>query len=117
MPKFVKIAPKDEDVLFVAWGKLGRNQDAEKAILVKEGESIEGVVLEMKPSAKYGKILRLKLENQDKPVVITGKSDLNKKLDAGGVAVNDLVRITYTGVVKTQRGNDYYTFELEVAKA
>lgn len=115
MAKFVKIEADDEDVLFACFGKLKGNQNAEKSVLVKEGESIEGVITDIKKSPKYGSIYQLKVDKQDKPVVITGKTDLNKKMATGNVGVNDLVRITYKGITKTQKGNNYYNFDVEVA--
>lgn len=116
MAKFVKIDSNDDDCLFAAFGALGKNQDAEKAILVKEGESIEGVVTEVKKSKKYGSIYTLKVDKEEKPVVITGKTDLNKKMATGNVGVNDLVRITYRGSTKTDNGFDYKNFDVEVAQ-
>jgi len=116
MAKFVKVETNDDDCLFAAFGKLGRNQDAEKSVLVKEGESIEGVVTNIKKSKKYGSIYTLKVKKEDKPVVVTGKTDLNKKMAAGNVGVNDLVRITYKGSSKTENGFDYKNFDVAVAQ-
>lgn len=116
MAKFVKIDAQDEDVLFACFGKLKANQDAEKSILIKEGENIEGVLTDIKTSPKYGNIYQLKVKKLDKPVVITGKQDLNKKMAVGEVKQGDLVRITYDGTSKTQKGNTYYNFTVEVAQ-
>jgi len=116
MAKFVKVNVNDDDCLFAAFGKLGTNQDAKKSVLVKEGESIEGVITEIKKSKKYGSIYTLKVEKEEKPVVVTGKTDLNKKMAAGNAGVNDLVRITYLGTTKTDNGFDYKNFDVEIAQ-
>jgi hypothetical protein len=117
MPKFVKIeAEADDDVLFVCFGALKAGQDAANSILVKESESIEGVITEIKVSPKYGNIYQLQVKKQPKPVLITGKTDLNKKMAAGKIKAGDLVRITFINKTKTTKGNSYYNFDVEVAQ-
>lgn len=122
MPTYVTNETVEEDVLFAVFGKLKPNQDAKKSLLIKEGESVEGVLTEIKDSPKYGKIYRLKVKGQDKPVVITGKSDLRDQMGHGDktaklvAEVNDLVQITFKGKTKTQAGNDYYNFKVGIAK-
>lgn len=125
MPKFVTNEVEDEDVLFATFGKLKPNQDAEKSVLIKEGEAIEGVLTEIKKSTKeYKKIYVLKVKGQDKPVLITGKTDLIKGMGhdpttkAKLVAeVNDIVRIQFDGISKTGKGHNYYNFTVGIAKS
>lgn len=122
MTKFVNIETEDEDVLFATWGQLKANQDKNKSLLVKEGASIEGVVIEISDSPTYTKIYRLKVEGQEKPVVVLGKTDLNNKMGYGTkkasyqVKVNDLIQIVYKGIVKTGKGRPFNQFDVLVAK-
>lgn len=126
MPRFVTNETSDEEILFVAWGKLKANQDPKKSILVKENEYIEGTVSEINDSPTYKKIYRLKVKGQDKPVVVTGTTDLNDKMGYGTkplkngqkpVEVNNLVRITFLGEKKTTKGRGFKSFEVGVARA
>jgi len=122
MTKFVNNVTVEEDVLFAVFGKLKAGQDPKKSYLVKVGESLEGVVTEIKESSKYGRIYTLKKKGEEKPIVVTGKTDLVKKCGHSTakvpkvVAVNDLVQITFVGVTKTTKGNTYYDFSVGVAQ-
>jgi hypothetical protein len=122
MTKFVNQTTEEEDVLFAVFGALKANQDTKKSYLVKVGENVEGVITEIKDSPKYGKIYTLKKKGEEKPIVITGKTDLVKKMGHSTakvpkvVAVNDLVQITFKGVTKTTKGNTYFDFEVGVAQ-
>jgi len=116
MPKFVKIDTQDDDVLYATFGELPPGKDAKKALLIKEGEAIEGVITEMVDSGTYGKIYKLKVDKLDKPVVITGKLNLNSAMIKGEVRAGDLVRITYIGKSKTAKGRFMKKFDLEVSK-
>lgn len=121
--KFVTNKTKEEDVLFVALDKLGKGQTKDKSVILKEGDSIEGVITRIADSPKYKKIYQLDVKEYDKPVVITGKTDLVKNMGhlpntKPGYIVKegDLVRITYLGSTQTQKGNTYYNFEVGVAQ-
>jgi len=122
MVKYVNNTTVEEDVKFVVFGALKPGQDTAKSYLVKTGESLEGVITEIKESSKYGKIYTLKKKGEDKPLIITGKTDLVKKCGHSTakvpkvVAVNDLVQITFVGVTKTAKGNTYYDFQVAVAQ-
>lgn len=118
MTKFTSVTPQQDDVLFVAFGKLNEKHDKKTQYLVKEGETIEGVVLECKDTEKnYKKILKVNAKGVDKPLLILGKTNLVEKLNAGEVKEGDLIRLTFTGIVKTNKGYNCYTFELAVAQA
>lgn len=124
MTKFVNNEAQEDDILFVTFGALKANQDKAKAYLVKAGESIEGIVTSIKDSPKkYKKIYTLKVKGEEKPLIITGKTDLVKKMGHDPtvkvpkvVAVNDLVQITFVGVTKTSNNNNYFNFEVGVAQ-
>ncbi|MFO8022254.1 MAG: hypothetical protein R6U65_07295 [Perlabentimonas sp.] len=109
----------EEDVLFIAWGKQAVKN--EKSYLVNEGETVEGIIDQIKDSTKnYRKIYTLRVKGVDKPIIVTGKTDLNNKLGYGNMAikpvqVNDGVRITFVGKYKTKIGEGY-KFEVAVAR-
>jgi len=54
--------------------------------------------------------------------LILGKTDLRNKMGCGStkvkrvVKVNDIVRITFKSVSKTQKGHVWYSFQVEVAE-
>lgn len=121
-PTFVTNETEDEEILFASFGEIKKNQDPKKSILIKEGESITGVVKEINDSAVYKKTYRLKVDKVKPVVVILGKTDLNNKMGYGTkkanvvVKVNDLVQITFDGMVKTGKGRPFFKFTVGVAK-
>lgn len=121
-PTFEVNETEDEDILFASFGEIKKNQDPKKSILVKEGESLTGVVKAVEDSATYKKIYRLQVEKQDKLVVVLGKTDLNNKMGYGTakakkqVKEGDLIQIKYLGKTKTAKGRPFYTFEVAIAK-
>lgn len=122
MAKFVIQTEEKEDVKFVCFGELKAGQDPKKSYLVKAGEAVEGVVTNVKDSPSYNKIVTLKVKGEEKPLLILGKTDLCNKLGYGDTKVprivkaNDLVRITFVSLTKTQKNHDWYTFIVEVAE-
>jgi len=122
MPKFVSTSP-ETDCLYATFGKLGKGQEADKSYLVKEGEYIQGVVSEIKDSSKYKKIYTLEVKGVEKPVVILGKTDLINQMGHGKeptevvVKEGDLVRVTFINKTTTQKGYDWYNFEVAVAQS
>ncbi len=120
-PTFVTNETEDEEILFASFGQLKKNQDPKKSLLVKEGESLTGVVQEINDSAVYKKIYRLKVAKIVPVIVILGKTDLNNKMGHGTkktgavVKVNDLVQITFDGIVKTGKGRPFYKFTVGIA--
>lgn len=121
-PTFITNETEDEDVLFVSFGEIKPGQDKSKSLLVKEGDNVTGVITNIADSPTYKKIYRLKVEGQEKPVVVLGKTDLNNKMGYGTkkadkqVKVNDLVQITYLGKKKTGKGRPFYQFKVGIAK-
>lgn len=117
MTKFEKV---EEKVRFIAWGK--SNKKDATSVVVAEGESIEGIIDQIKDSTKgYGKIYTLRVKNIEEPVVVTGKTDLNNKLGYGSMAVRpvkvgDAVQITFVGTYSTKLGKGY-KFDVAVARS
>ena len=120
-PTFVTNETEDEEILFASFGAIKKGQDPKKSLLKKEGESLTGVVKEINDSAVYGKIYRLKVDKIEPIVVVLGKTDLNNKMGYGTkkadvvVKVNDLIQITFDGMVKTGKGRPFYKFTVGVA--
>ena len=120
--KFVVNTEAKEDVKFVVFGELKQGQNPEKSYLVKAGEKLEGVVANIKPSKLYGKIYTLKVKGEEKPLLITGKTDLRNKLGHGDTKVpkvvveGDFIQITFVSLSKTNLNHDWYTFEVAVAQ-
>ena len=121
-PTFVTNETEDEEILFAAFGKIKKNQDPKKSLLVKEGQSITGVITKIDDSGLYKKVYRLKVEGQEKVVLVLGTEDLNDKMGYGTkkvshvAKVNDLVRITFDGMKQTNKGRPYYQFTIGIAK-
>lgn len=122
MAKFVNQTTEDEEVLFCQFGDLdGKSKDT--TYLVKEGETIEGLITSVKPSATYKQIFTLKVKGQKKPVLILGKTDLVDKMGHGNLVTDlvaeegDIVRITFVNKTKTQKNFDWYNFEVAISKA
>lgn len=122
MTTFVTNETEDEEILFASFGSIKKGQDPKKSILVKEGDSLVGVVQEINDSAVYKKIYRLKVNKIEPIVVVLGKTDLNNKMGYGTkksdvqVKVNDLIQITFDGMVKTGKGRPFYKFTIGIAK-
>ena len=122
MVKYVTQTEEKEEVKFVSWGEVKPNQDATKSYLVKAGETVEGVVIDIKDSPTYTKIYTLKVKGEELPLLILGKTDLRNKFGHGNtkvkrvVKVNDLVQITFDSVSKTQKGRTWFSFTVKVAE-
>jgi len=121
-PTFVTNETEDEEILFAAFGKVKKSQDPKKSYLVKAGESLTGVITKIDDSKVYKKIYRLKIEKEERAVVVLGTSDLNDKMGYGDkkvshvAKVNDLVQITFEGMKQTNNGRPYYQFTVGFAK-
>jgi len=110
-----------EEVLFVVFGaeKVKVGQEA-NSYIVKENESLTGLVTEIRDSPTYKKVYQFKLKDQTKPIVVTGKTALNDQMGYGEkvvphvVKVGDTVRLTYLGMHKTGKGKDAYKFKVEI---
>jgi len=119
------------DGIFIAWGE---EKAKPNSYVVKKGESITGIVTRMKDSDSYGKIIELKTKDHDEPFIILGttilmnwlgyiKKDKNKLTWADNMMVkpnvvpvkeNDVIRITFNGMLPTKHGKAAYDFKIEV---
>jgi hypothetical protein len=121
---FVETAPSGT---FVAWGE---EKARENSFVVKQGESLTGMILQIKDSPKYGFILEIKSKQHEDPLIVLGTMSLISKMgfqkNENGVAIpikgkehikeEDVVRITFLGMVPTKRGKQAYDFKVEVDK-
>ena len=124
MPKFVEQTADDEDIAFIVFGKENvKGKDDSKAIIIEKGESFEGLITDIKDSSMWKKVFVLKLKDEERPVILLPKTDLLDKLGHGNLVtdlvadVNDFIRITYEDCAKTQKGRNFYTFKVAIAKA
>jgi len=115
------------DVLFVDWGTLKEGHDAATNIVVKEGKSIEGVVLMIKDHPVFGHIYKIKSKEHEKQILVTGNKALNREMLGEGmkesetkgftpIKVNDEIRITYNGMYQTESGGKGYDLKVAVKR-
>lgn len=91
---------RDEDV----------SDDAE-VIKLEIGDSIEGILLEKKPSDIFGMVYKIKTKESELPKIICGTTILNKRM--GPREVGEEIRILRIADVKTSKGrfaHQYDTF-------
>lgn len=117
MSKFESI---DEDVKFLTFGK-SRVKEEATAYVIEEGQTIQGIITEIKDSETYKKVYRLEVKGVDAPVVVTGKTALNNQLGFGNMAVpqaktGDEIQITWLGMYKTKVGKGY-DIKVKIARA
>ena len=109
--KYHWVKVEDENVDFVLFGrkKLRPDQNKDEVTIINKGESIIGLVGDIKPSTKYGKIYVLINEHYGKNQLVKGTSVLNKKLV--GANIGDMIKIKYLGK-KPSKAGDYHDFEV-----
>lgn len=118
---------------FVAWGE----PKGENSYVVKEKESLEAVVTDIRPNDTYTQIFELKSKATPKTLTALGNTALLRLMGYGTikkgtievandslkdsdpdkvyvVQVGDVVLITYKGKAKTKAGREAYTFDVQV---
>ena len=108
-----------EDIIFVAFGK---ENAKDGSYVVEEGQSLIGTVVSIRDSQTYQKIYTLQVKDVPKPLLITGKRALVEAMGHGTRVVppvkeGDLVKITYLGKIKTNKGKSAYNFKVEVDRS
>ena len=111
----------EEKVKFLTLGKLKSGQNSDTSFVLKEGQTVEGIVTEVKDSEIYKKVYTLKVEGEDCPIVVTGKRDLNEKLGFGKMSITpvktgDKLSITWTGTYKAKNGTGF-KFEVGIKRS
>ena len=116
---------------FVCWGK---EKAKENSYIVERNESVTGMVMQLRDSNAYGKILQIKTKESDEPLIILGTTILvdrlgyekidktlntyekNIRAKEGVIQVkeNDVIRITFKGMLATKRGKAAYDLKVEV---
>jgi len=121
---------------FIAWVKKGKRN----SYIVLEDKPEEFLILNIKPSDKYGYIFELQSKKSEEPLIATGNGNLRRLMgyelqtnekgdfikDQDGVPIlkekqsvklpviiGNKVRITFLGMVKGKRGESY-TYKIEV---
>lgn len=110
---------------FVCWGK---KKAKENSFVVEEGKSVTGMVVNIKTSKKYGKILEIKSKDDEDNLIILGTKvllgQMGFKQDKDGKVIEidgvdpikegEVIRISFNGMIPTDKGNDAYDLKLEV---
>lgn len=110
---------------FIAWGK----PKGESSYVIKEKESIEAIVTDVRENNTYKWIFELKSKVTPKTLTMLGNTAMCRLLgyspdnlelpdgDPGklySVQIGDKLLITYKGMVKTKAGRSAYTFDVQV---
>jgi len=110
---------------FVAWGE----PKGDNSHVVKEKESLEAIVTDIRENDTYKRIFELKSKDTPKTLTALGNTALvrlmgytpeNLELKDSDpdkvyvVQVGDKVLITYKGKAKTKAGRQAYTFDVQV---
>lgn len=118
---------------FVAWGE----PKGDNSYVVKEKESLEAVVTDVRPNDTYKQIFELKSKATPKTLTALGNTALCRLMGYGTVKkgtvevandslndsdpdkiyvvqIGDKLLITYKGKVKTKAGRLAYTFDVQV---
>ena len=122
---------------FIAWGI---KKAKENSYVVKQDKPEEFLVLNIKPSDKYGYIFEFQSKKCEEPLIAPGNGNLRRLMgyelqtndkgdfvkDADGipllkekqsvktpVQISDKVRITFLGMAKGKRGESY-TYKIEL---
>jgi len=115
----------ETDVMFVDYGKLKEGHDKSVTHVLKEGENLEGLILEIRQHEKFGHTYRVKAKGIEKQILLMGNKNLNKEMLGIGlndeqlanfipVVEGDKVKITYNGTYPTEKGNPGYSITVEV---
>ena len=88
----------------------GQDEDVEFQKFENIGDNIRGELIDVKPSETYGKIFTIKAAQADKPCIIVGKMDLNRKMDE--VPIGCLVKIEYVKDIETTKGKKMKIFKV-----
>jgi len=73
-----------------------------------EDDTFEGVLVEVKPSEKYGAVYTFEADGEQH--IIVGKMDLNRKLQK--VKIGTLVKIVLSKLTKTEKKNTMKIFQV-----
>ena len=96
------------------WVKDEDTSDDAEVVKLEIGESIEGILLEKKPSDTFGFVYKIQTKAKELPQIICGTVILNKKM--AGKEVGSEVLIERVNDVKTSKGrfaHDFVTFHLD----
>lgn len=93
------------------WIKDSDDQYEDDADVVKleVGESIEGILVEKKPSGLFGHVYKIKVKNDDRYKIICGTTVLNTKM--ANKEEGDEILIERVKDAKNQAGRSYQVYE------
>ena len=85
------------------------SDDAE-VLKLEIGESIEGVLLEKKPSDTFGFVYKIKTKERELPQIVCGTTILNRKMEGKEAGVEVLIERVKD--VKTSKGRWLHDFKV-----
>ncbi len=88
----------------------GTDEDVQFAKFENLNDKIKGELVESRHSDTYGKIFTLRVKEEDKPYILIGKIDLNKKMNE--VPIGCLVEIEYVKDVDIGKGKKMKIFKV-----
>ena len=96
-------------VKFVNWGKLKNKEDEDVVIVVKQGESIQGIIENMTEEFEDNEVsqvkYRLKVKGVEDPVLIWSNAAILRQHKTLKPKEGEEVRFTYTKDYPTKAGN------------
>ena len=111
---------QEENVQFVAFGKA---KVKENSYLVDKGETLEGIIENIKDSVRgYKKIYTIRKKGVEPSLIVLGSVALNNQMGYGNsatvpVVAGDEVKIKFLGMKDTTNGKSMYTYEVQVKRA
>ena len=100
---------EDSNVKFVCWGEKKDKLDEDDCIVVKQGESLEGIILSISEnrdandeveSYKY----RLKVKDEEKEVLLWSNAAIKRQQYSLNLVEGEEIRLTYEGDYKAKNG-------------
>jgi len=110
---------EEKNIKILCWGKLKDGVDKNDAVVVKEGESIEGVLSQITPvkdedeevsQYKY----RLKMKDEKKEVVIWSNASIFRQHENLKLKEGEHIRFTYDGQYSTSFGGKGFRVRVAV---
>lgn len=98
----------ERDIKFLSWEKLGDGQTLDDTLVVKKGESVEGIITRIEEvtrdddSKDYK--FRIKPKGEDKEVLIWSNAAIRRQQETLNLQEGEIVRFTYTKDYKTNFG-------------
>jgi len=105
-------------IKFMCWGKLKDSLDKEDAVVLKEGESLQGKVEHVEFEMEDGEIkaykFKVKTKEFEEPVLVWSNAAIFRQQQKLKVQQGEEVRFTYNGTYKAKNGKTGHDVTLAV---